>query len=341
MKKAFATFFLVIFLAVAFLGSWSRAYAANSAKSTAGSTVASAGLASTFGGISCLTRMVGSLSGMTYAGWGSPALGVATSECANDILKALWKTVIFKLIRQVTLNLVTKGDFGMSWDEIQDWFYKDVVFQAAELVLNKLGLSLCTRFSLSVQIALYQSVATGYYEPSCTFDQSEFAQIIDDAFTKGNDAALARIRKDFWSSFSVTTQPQQNEFSNFWVVKNAITEQRDQKQDIVARELSYSVGGVLGQRECKEDPKNPGTIDPTTCKVKTPGMMVSQVIMGDYAQAKDASFKSTAMADMGALLGEVLDIVVNQAVTGGVEKFEGWRKGQVEDAARDYNKASQ
>lgn len=342
----------VVFFCTAVLGTWIQVRAEEKAEekkkeskfstySSSTATATSTGLVTAVGAASCATRMLGSLSGGTWAGVGVPALGTAMSECTNDILLALWKLVVFKMIRQITLNLVTKGDFGITWEEVKEWFYKDVVFQAAESVLNKLGLSLCTKFSLSVQIALYQSVAIGYYEPQCTFDQSEWAQVVADAFEKNTNAAWARLRGDFWNSFSVSTQAQQNEFGNFWIARSAIMEERDQKQDAVAKELSYSVGGVLGRRECEEDPKNPGKPDPTRCRVVTPGMMVSQTLFQDYTTAKEATFQSQAMADMAALLAEITDIVINQYVSGGVDKFEGWRKGQAEEAARDYNSASQ
>lgn len=266
----------------------------------------------------------------------TPIWGKQMAECANQIMIGIWKASIFPFLKRIVLNLVLKGDFGLTWDSVKDWIYQDLVFQTIEQVLKQVGLSLCARLSVNLRLALYQTTSPDYY-PKCTYQQSEIAQVVGE-FIKDPKAGAQRLRRDFFGMFYFSTQPSYNQFGQYWLVKDIVAGKISQQQNDIKLELMFS-NGFLGTRDCK-DKNGDGRIDrPQECTVTTPGKWVADRIVGDQAQKEQALFTSQALADLGALSGEVIDLLANRAITGLFNDLNDSFRSQVEDAEKDRIKA--
>lgn len=264
---------------------------------------------------------------------------VETRSPIDEVLVGVWKSSIYPLIRRLVISLITKGDFGLTWEGIKDWFYKDLIFQTAERILNQLGLSLCAKFSLQIRVALMQSLVP-LEPPACTFQQSEFAQIIDDALTKGGEAAWARIRRDFFSMFYLSLQPQNNQFTNYWSVKSKIITASSREQEDIKFELALGEG-FLGTKDCSKDRDGDGKIQsPEDCITVTPGQYLSKMIFGEAERVEQATLSSQVSSDMLALSAMSIDLLINQFIGGVFQDINKWARGQSEKAAQEYTKAS-
>ncbi|MEW6407548.1 MAG: hypothetical protein AB1465_02550 [Patescibacteria group bacterium] len=313
LKKGIALIILIIFLFVVHF---------NFLQGVVFAQGAGAGTAAAGGAISCALA--------TVALWQSPK---AIEECLNRILVAIWKSAVYPLLKRMVMSLITTGDFGITWESIKDWFYYDLVFQTAEEILNRIGLTLCAQFSVQIKLALLYSLALDYY-PECEFDESQIAQTINEAIQRED---WEPIRRDFFRMFYMQSLPPYNQFTNYWLAKKLVNTEVTRTREDINRELTFS-NGFLGTRECEDKDKDGKIDNPTKCRVITPGSYFAETVFGEYKQVEQATIGAQTLADLGALTAMAIDTLTNQAIYGMYGKLQSWVSGQKEDKSREYIK---
>lgn len=263
-------------------------------------------------------------------------------EKVNKVIIAVWKMAVFPLVKRIMINIATRGDFGVTWDDIKTWLWKDLAFQTLESVLNTYGYTLCSRFSANIRIALAQSVAPPGVRPWCTFDQSWAAQTVKEALTEGTDVAWAKARRDFFKNISLTARGSNNMYGKWF-------ETRDTFHSKLARlEGDYQVellmnNGFFGSRDCSKwkpkgryDLNRDGIKQPEECPVRTPGQTISHLIAKRYSNLEEGSIRSVVMTDLLAVFAQILDTWLNDAVRGITSKINEWKTDQEREAAIEY-----
>lgn len=259
--------------------------------------------------------------------WHSPK---AMEECAYRVLTAVWKAAVFPLIKRMVMSFITTGDFGITWESIKHWFYYDLVFQTAEAVLKRIGLSLCDQFSVQVRLALLSSYLPDF-RPECDFNRSQIAKMVKEAIDRDS---WEPVRRDFFRMFYLSSFPQNNQFTNYWLAKKYINAEVTRTQEDIKLELTFS-RGFLGTRDC-EDKDGDGKIDnPTKCRVVTPGSFFAETVFGEYQSIEKATLGSQVLADIGALSAMAIDTLVNQFIYGAYGKLQTWLNRQKEDKYRE------
>jgi hypothetical protein len=283
------------------------------------------GTAAAVGTLSCLTNI-------GVAIWTGGAATVDIRKCIDEILLAVWKAAVYPMLKKMVMSLVTSGDFGITWESIQDWFYYDLVFQTVEAVLNRIGITLCAQFSASIKLALFYSSAPDYY-PECKFSDSMIAKTIAEAIQREDWGV---IRRDFYRLFHINSQPQYNPFTNYWLAKGLIDSETAIRQDQIRMELTFS-GGFLGTRDCEKDKKTGKLKTPEKCRVVTPGAWFAETVFGEFHKVETATLQAQALADLGALTAMAIDTLANQAISGAWSDLTNWFNSQKDDN-RNYIK---
>lgn len=256
------------------------------------------------------------------------------------ILLGVWKAVFYPLLRRIVISLITRGDFGITWNELKTWFWKDLVFQIAEQTLNQFGLTLCFRLSANIKIALMRSIAPEY-KPNCTYERSEIAQLMASCVKKGTKACWARVRRDFWGAWSLSVTTDSNQFGAWWSVKNAVYGEKGKRERQYELEI-LSNKGFLGARDCTrgKDLNHDGKIDPQTeCPIVTPGTAIASMVAGEPKRLQEGTLKSEVVYDLMALFGMSIDLILTQLLGGMLESVEHWRRENYKEASEDYYKA--
>lgn len=322
LKKGITLIILVIFLFVVHFNFLHGVVFAQGAGETARGVATGAAGSVVGGAMSC------GLAGIAL--WHAPK---ALEECLNRILVAVWKSAVYPLLKKMVMSFITTGDFGVTWESIRDWFYYDLVFQTAEAILNRIGLSLCAQFSVQIKLALFYSLAPDYY-PECTFERSQLAQMIDEAIRKDS---WEPVRRDFFRMFYISSLPPYNQFTNYWLAKKIVNSEVSRTREDIKMEVTFS-NGFLGTRDCEDRDKDGKIDNPTKCRVITPGSFFAETVFGEYRNVEEATLKAQALADLGALTAMAIDTLINQAISGMYGKLQSWVARQKEDKSREYIK---
>lgn len=263
---------------------------------------------------------------------------VDIQELLNKVLLIVWKSVLFPLLRKIILSVITTGDFPMSLDEFTQWLYKDLGFQIVEAILNQYGLTLCSKFSMNIKIALTQSLSAGW-APDCTFDESWLATTIEDCIRTGEEACWAKVRKDFLKSFTLTAMGSNNQFGKWFEFKDTFYSRKARKEGDFRAELQIGTG-FLGRRDCdkwtkRNDLNQDGQMQPDECPIVTPAGSVAPIV-NKYGEINSSALKSAVWTDMVSLTLEVVQTLLNEAIRGAVGEINEWKSNQERKATTEY-----
>ncbi|NQV00230.1 MAG: hypothetical protein HQ538_05815 [Parcubacteria group bacterium] len=266
----------------------------------------------------------------------------------NNLLVSIWKSVLFPLIKEIIIGYITTGEFPMSMDEFKTWLVEDLLFQTMESVFNEFAnFSLCSEFSMNIRIALGQNELAPDRQPNCTYDQSQWMQIIEHAVDAEREDGLGgevlgeELRQEFFRSFHLSAQGANNQYGAWWEVQDRVTAEATRQEDQYNVELSAN-RGFLGQRDCSrgEDENNDGEVSGVECTTVTTGETVAGSLES-YNNYTEGAIHTEVFSDLIALFGNVIDLVINQAIEGGISALSKAGKNKNKNSVTEYMEASE
>jgi hypothetical protein len=255
----------------------------------------------------------------------------------NNLLVSIWKSVLFPLIKEIVVSYITTGEFPMNMDEFKTWLVEDLLFQTMESVLNEFAnFSLCAEFSMNIRIALGQNELAPDDQPDCTYDQSVWMEKLEKAYQAGEEggngmAVLGEdLRDTFFENFTISAQGANNQYGSWWNVQDRVTAEATRQENQYNVELSAN-RGFLGQRDCSrgEDRNDDGEVSGDECPTTTTGESVATALES-YNNYTEGAIQTEVFSDLIALFGNVIDLVINQAIKGGISAISSWgsKKGK-------------
>jgi len=285
-------------------------------------------------------------SGLGVLAYPKPAKAVLPAidlmEIINKVILIVWKTVIFPLLKKIILSVITKGDFPITLDAFKEWLYKDLGFQILEAILNQYGLTLCSRFSANIKLAIQKHLAAEW-APTCTWDESWLAKTLEDCLRTGEEACWAKIRADALKSVRLTFSGSNNEFFKWFDVQDTFYSRKAKEEGDLRLEIQAN-SGFLGKRDCSKwkkethDFNGDGKMQENECPLMTAGESIAKMIE-PYGPMQDSSMKSVIWSDMVSLLAQIIDTLLSDAVGGMVNKINTWKSNQQRKAATEYQEA--
>lgn len=266
-------------------------------------------------------------------------------QILNNILVAIWKSVLFPLIKEIIIGWITTGEFPMTMDEFKTWLYEDLLFQTLESVFNEFAnFSLCARFSANIRIALGQNELSDE-KPECTYDESELAQMVEDMVRAGDsEEAWSEIGEDFLGNFAITAQGSNNQYGAWYETQDRFYAQSRRTEDDLRLEVGAN-RGFLGQRDCSRwteanDQNGDGERQDNECPLQTTGESAASALES-YNTLEEGTIGSEVFSDLIALFGQVIDLVINKAISGGISAISNWKSSKDRSSVQEYQQAQE
>lgn len=229
----------------------------------------------------------------------------------------IWKSVVYPMIRDQIINFVTTGDFKISWNSIKNWLIYELAFQTASTILKDyIGFDLCTTISGNILLAFGQMYANRNWEPSCTYDQSELAQMTNKLLTGDSQGAWQDMKNNFYANFHLSLLGPSNQFGTWFQLRDNINSQINQREQNIKFEMLINEGFLNGY-DCTGVPENER---PDKCMARTSGMAIAQLVKTSFSSPQDSALKATMVADLASVVGMVVDIYKNKMLKSVFEK---------------------
>ncbi len=274
-------------------------------------------------------------------------------QILNNLLVSIWKSVIFPLIKKIVIGYITTGEFPMDMDSFKTWLYEDLLFQTLESVVGQFSnFSLCADFSMNVRIALGNETALntgdGSDQPDCTYDQSNLAQMLERVITAeqdtggGGEALWDEINHNYLSGLFQTSLGSNNQYGAYIDAQERFATQSTRTANDLRDEASAN-RGFLGTRDCSQwtaesnDTNHDGEMQENECPVQTTGETIAGALES-YNTLEQGSVGSEVFADLLGFLGQIVDLLINKAVSAGISAITGGSK-QKRSAATEYKQA--
>ena len=271
-------------------------------------------------------------------------------QILNNLLVAIWKSVIFPLIKEIVIGYITTGEFPMDMDSFKTWLVEDLLFQTLESILNEFAdFSLCANFSLNVRIALGNELTLDD-QPECTYDQSELAQMLERVITaeqetgEGGEALWDEINNNYLSGLVQTSLGSNNQYGGWLEAQERFSVETTRTRDDLQLEVSAN-RGFLGQRDCSQweegshDLNRDGEMQENECPLQTTGETVAGALES-YNTLEQGSIGSEVFADLIGFLGNIVDLLINKAVSAGISAITGGSTRE-RSAATEYRQATE
>lgn len=269
----------------------------------------------------------------------------------NNLLVSIWKSVLFPLIKEIIVGYITTGEFPMNMDEFKTWLVEDLLFQTLESVLNEFAdFSLCAEFSMNIRIALSQNELAPEDQPNCSYDQSPWMETLENVYRASEagedvgDVLTDSIRENFFENFAISAQGSNNQYGAWYGVQDRTTVEATRQENQYNVELSAN-SGFLGSRDCSrgEDTDGSGEVDGDECETVSTGQSVADSLES-YNNYTEGTIQAEVFTDLIAMFGSIIDLLINQAIKGGISAISNWKSrgnGSATDNYRESIETSQ
>jgi hypothetical protein len=256
----------------------------------------------------------------------------------DKILLAIWKAVLFPILKNIVITFLTSGDFAINWSEFVKWSYQELAFQTIEGFLNEAGLTLCSRFSFDIKIALMKTFSKDYSDQfPCTWEQSQLVQMFEEAI---ETESWLPIYRDGLKMFSLTARDTNNEFSRWWNYQDTVQSRIARREGDYRFELLLN-NGFLDSRDCSKwrkelhDFNNDGEKQEEECPRRSLGGATAAYMNDRYGKIEGAMVETQAWSDVLTLLAMGIDTVLNDMVHGVVDEINEWKSSEEREAAKE------
>lgn len=162
----------------------------------------------------------------------------------ENILLAIWKFAIYPLLKKIVITAVTKGDWGITKEEIEKWAERDLAFQAANSVFKQItGVDLCFPLNATLKLSISKFVQND--KITCTYDRSELVTLLN----MDPDKRSAELRKKLYNSLQLSMSGSNNQMFLALDATTSALNKKNAKSTSVKQELTNGFG-LLSTRDC-------------------------------------------------------------------------------------------